>query len=153
MKYTIDELKKAIKNSYSIRQLLKQLGLAEAGGNYKTIKNKIEEFNLDVSHFHGQGWRRGSKYPVVPAKPTKDLLVKNSHYQSFKLKNRLFKEKLKEYKCENCKLTSWENEIIPLELHHINGVSTDNRLINLSVLCPNCHALTKNYRAKNIKKV
>ena len=45
MKYTIKELKEAIKKSYSIRQLLKHLGLAEAGGNYTTIKNKIEEFN------------------------------------------------------------------------------------------------------------
>ena len=38
-------------------------------------------------------------------------------------------------------------------VHHLNGDKTDNRLINLSILCPNCHALTKNYRAKNIKKV
>ena len=39
---------------------------------------------------------------------------------------------------------------IPLELHHINGVHSDNRIENLQLLCPNCHALTDNYRCKNI---
>lgn len=39
---------------------------------------------------------------------------------------------------------------IPLELHHINGVHSDNRIENLQLLCPNCHALTDNYRGKNI---
>ena len=38
---------------------------------------------------------------------------------------------------------------IPLELHHINGINTDNRLENLKFLCPNCHAFTDTYRGKN----
>lgn len=38
-----------------------------------------------------------------------------------------------------------------LELHHINK-SSDNRLNNLQLLCPNCHALTDNYRGKAKKK-
>ena len=42
---------------------------------------------------------------------------------------------------------------IPLELHHKNGINSDNSLTNLELLCPNCHALTDNYRAKNIKKL
>ena len=43
-----------------------------------------------------------------------------------------------------------EGVSIPLELHHLNGVRTDNRISNLRLLCPNCHALTDNYRGKNI---
>ena len=38
-----------------------------------------------------------------------------------------------------------------MELHHINGNHNDNRLENLQLLCPNCHAYTDNYRGKNIK--
>ena len=49
-----------------------------------------------------------------------------------------------------CGSTHWCNYLIPLELHHINGIKTDNRLENLQMLCPNCHALTDNYRGKNI---
>lgn len=37
---------------------------------------------------------------------------------------------------------------IPLELHHLNGIHTDNRLENLQILCPNCHAFTDNYSGK-----
>lgn len=39
-----------------------------------------------------------------------------------------------------------------LEIDHINGDGTDHRPENLRVLCPNCHALTPTYRARNTGK-
>ena len=43
---------------------------------------------------------------------------------------------------------------IPTTEYNTNrhGDNTDNRLENLILLCPNCHALTDTYRAKNRKK-
>lgn len=38
---------------------------------------------------------------------------------------------------------------VPVEIEHINGDSTDHRPENLTVICPNCHALTSTYRALN----
>ena len=65
---------------------------------------------------------------------------------SYKLKKRLLKDGIKGNYCECCKLDTWNNKPIPLELHHVNGNNSDNSLSNLMLLCPNCHALTDNYR-------
>lgn len=74
-------------------------------------------------------------------------------YQTHKVKKRLLGEGYKNHCCESCGLSEWMSSPIPLELHHKNGVRTDNSLENLELLCPNCHAFTDNYRAKNIKKL
>ena len=57
---------------------------------------------------------------------------------------------LRGHKCECCGLTEWLNEPIPLEVHHLDGKELNSELDNLILLCPNCHALTENYRGRNI---
>jgi hypothetical protein len=151
-RYADSELINAVHSSTSIRQVLSKLGLAEAGGNYSIIKRRIQRLGLSTSHFNGQGWRKGLKTPIVPAKPITDLLREGTCFQSYKLKKRLFAAGLKIPKCENCLSTEWLGKPIPLELDHINGESTDNRIENLRILCPNCHALTSTYRGKKLAK-
>ena len=34
-------------------------------------------------------------------------------------------------------------------MHHVDGNHQNNAIENLSMLCPNCHAQTENYRGKN----
>lgn len=148
-KYTDLELTEAIKTSFSIAEVCRKVGLKPAGGNYKTLHNKIDKLKLDTSHFTGQGWNVGLKFQPHSAKSLEEYLVKDSTYQSYKLANRLLKEGYKERICECCNNTEWMGKPIPLELHHINGINTDNRLENLKFLCPNCHAFTDTYRGKN----
>lgn len=76
-------------------------------------------------------------------------LNRDNFLSSAKLKAKLFREKIKAEQCERCKLTEWVGVKIPLELHHIDGDRFNNELINLQVLCPNCHALTDNYSGRN----
>lgn len=151
-KYSDEQLIQAVKDNKSYAGVMRQLGLIPAGGNYRTVKKKIAELNLDTSHFTGKGWNVGLKFKPKQAQPLSEILVENSNYQSYKLLRRLLKEGVKERVCENCGNSEWLDNPIPLELHHINGINTDNRLENLQVLCPNCHALTDNYRGKNTKK-
>ena len=76
---------------------------------------------------------------------------KYPNYQTYKLKNRLFKAGLKENKCEICGISEWLGQSIKCELHHKDGNRTNHRLENLQILCPNCHSQTGTYRALNIK--
>ena len=150
MKYTKQELIKAVQNSKSISGTLKKLGVAPYGGNYEVFKRYIKNHNIDISHFLGQGWNKGNSPAEI--KPIEAYLSNNIPITSYKLKNKLLKLKIKSHGCEMCKKTTWLNKPIPLELHHINGNNKDNLLENLLLLCPNCHALTNNYRNRNAKE-
>lgn len=151
-KWTEKQLRDAVKESRSIRKVLQILGLVEAGGNYVQINSYIKEYKIDKSHFTGKSWNTGIFLPT-PAKPLKEILVKDSSFQSHKLKKRLFKEKIKKPKCEMCGWSKTsEDGRIPVELDHINRDRFDNRIENLRILCPNCHSLQSTNRAKNKKK-
>lgn len=148
--YEYETLKKLVENSTSVRQVLFKLELVAAGGNYATVKNYIEKYNLDTSHFKGFGWSKGHVLP--PKKPIESYLIKGKKIQSFKLKKKLLREKIFEHKCMNCKNTHWLGKSIPIELHHKDGDTSNNELSNLEILCYNCHGLTSNFRGKNKKK-
>lgn len=149
-KWTVDQLKTAVKTCGSIRQVLNALGLREAGGNYTQVKRYIKLHNIDISHFHGRAWSKGLKKPFNPRIPLDKILVKNSSYQTYKLKKRLIRAKLKPVNCEECGWAGVSKDgRIPLELDHINGDSSDHRLENLRILCPNCHSLKPTHRGLN----
>lgn len=52
-------------------------------------------------------------------------------------------------KCSKCGLTEWNGQLIPIELEHIDGNSNNNNEENVCLLCPNCHAQTPTYKARN----
>jgi hypothetical protein len=149
-KYSESQLREAIKSSTSMRQVLLKLNVAPYGGNYDVLRKAVKYFNLDTSHFTGQAWNRGKI--LSPKQPTESYLNNEVPIQSYKLKNRLLKEGLLESICAQCGNTHWLGKPVPLELDHINGDNRDNRLGNLQLLCPNCHALTPTYRSKNRAK-
>lgn len=69
--------------------------------------------------------------------------------QNWKIKRKMFDEGFKERKCESCKHDTWLGLPISIEVHHIDGDHKNNKIENLQLLCPNCHAQTDNYRGKN----
>ena len=151
-KWTDEQLIIAVKDNLSYVGTMVQLGLKPAGGNYSSIKRRISELNLDISHFTGKGWNQGERYrPIKEAIPLNEVLIENSTWVSTdKLRKRLLKEGIKEHKCECCNRTEWLGKPIKLELHHVNGIKDDLRISNLQILCPNCHAFTDHYRGRNI---
>ena len=148
--YTDKQFIEAVETSTSIRQVLFKLGLKEAGGNYEVAKSRMSSLGVKLlSGPNGQGWSKGKT--LGPKRPIEDYLKEDVRVQSFRLKNRLLAEGLKQHKCECCGITEWNGKPAPIELDHINGNHHDNRLENLRILCPNCHAQTETYRGKNKK--
>ena len=147
---TDDEIASAVRSSRSYAEVFNRLGIKQGGGSQASLIERIERLSLDISHFRGQGWRRGSSKPVVPARPLEEVLVAGKFMQTSNLKRRLIEERVKEPHCEICRLNRWNGQPIPLELDHVNGRRDDNRPENLRIVCPNCHAQTPTYRGRNI---
>lgn len=151
-KWTEEQLRDAAKNSTSVRQVLSKIGLREAGGNYVQVQKYLRFYKIDTTHFKGKGWNKGLVGIGKPIYSLEEILAENSTYQSYKLKKRLLDANLKPQQCEEC---GWRERSpdgrIPLELDHINGIRSDNRLENLRILCPNCHSLKPTHRGRNRK--
>ena len=150
-KYDYSNLESICAESHSYRECLLKLGCAAAaGGHYESIKNEIKKRGINISHFTHKGWNKGNT--PNPPRPIEHYLNNQQTIVPFKLKKRLIKEKIFDHKCYSCQGEIWLGKQIPLELHHINGNNKDNSLSNLTLLCPNCHAQTHNYRGKNKSK-
>ena len=70
------------------------------------------------------------------------------HYSSSRLRKRLIKEGYKENKCEICGIKEWNGKALTCELHHNDGNRGNNKLENLTIVCPNCHSQTHNHSKK-----
>ena len=143
-------LQKLLDESDSYDALFKELNLNVSKSLIKMLRyrGKIDNLNYD---FFTKKNRFKNKFKCGNLS---DILVENSkYYTTNTLKKRLIKEKLLEYKCSICELSEWNNKELVLQLDHINGVSNDNRINNLRLLCPNCHSQTDTYAGKKKKVV
>ena len=145
--YSLEEFQQICNESESVREVVQKLGYApNGGGTTARIKRDIENNNIDISHFTGQAHTKNiGKYKT----PIEDYLTNKVKITSHKLRLRLLKEGIFEYKCACCGNSEWLGQPIPLELHHKDGNKDNNSLDNLELRCPNCHYFTETYKTKN----
>lgn len=93
-------------------------------------------------------WARGAVRTRRHGMPIDELLAGAGRNRG-NIKRRLLAIGIKSAACERCGLTRWRDAAISLQLHHINGDGADNRLENLEILCPNCHAQTDTWGGRN----
>lgn len=151
---TKEWLTELCKESYSYQEVLSKTGRAKSDNNIVTLKKKVEEFGIDVSHFNKiTSWNKGRKLPAnTPKYELEDIFIKDSPASRGTIKKYILRNELLEYKCQMCGCDgNWQGKILSLELDHIDGDNTNNELPNLRWLCPNCHATTDTYAGKNAK--
>jgi DNA-binding CsgD family transcriptional regulator len=131
--------------------------------DWKQVQRAIDEEGLSMTQclqrfgFFRDTWyravRRGDVVPRPAVLPLDELLVIGRPQTSRShLKARLIKAGLKENRCERCGITEWMGQPLTMELHHVNGDGTDNRLENLQLLCGNCHAQTDNWGGRGVRR-
>jgi hypothetical protein len=140
--FSDQEFLAAIDGSHSWSQVARNLGLARSGPNFKTLQRRAGKLGVDISTVE-TGRTRGRK-------PLEDLLQENVDYSSKQLRIRLVEAGLLVNICQICSLGPiWNGKPLVLQLDHIDGVHTNNKLDNLRILCPNCHTQTDTWGGTN----
>ena len=69
-------------------------------------------------------------------------------------RNKYFNElvNIKGWRCECCGRRNWNGLPIRLQVHHIDNDKTNNELINLRLLCANCHSQTDNWSVRKDRR-
>lgn len=151
MRYSKEILEKIVNSSNNYSEVTKKLGLQPFYGNRQTVKKYINLFEIPTNHFRLTSSGGGNRKKIE----LKDVLIKDSQYLwTTNLKERLYKEGLKNKCCEICgQDENWMGNKISLILDHINGVNNDNRIENLRIVCPNCNASLPTHGGKNVKHI
>lgn len=143
-KYNKELLSQLASDSTSIAQIIRKLGLKEAGGTHHHISKKLKQFGVDTSHFLGQGTNCGQNHKGGPNKKSWEeiLILRESgrRQKSFILRRALI-ESGREYKCEMCGIgETWNEQELRLEIDHKNNNWLDDTKENIRFCCPNCHS-------------
>lgn len=135
--YTDEQLIEAVKESKTIFDVCRKLGLKEQSLTATRIRNKIKNLELNVPLSMLQ----------MKAFPDK-IFIENTEYSERTIKE-YYTEQIDEPKCNSCGITDWCQSKLILMLNYKNNNKKDARLENLELLCPNCFSLLRKQEKSN----
>jgi predicted RNA-binding Zn-ribbon protein involved in translation (DUF1610 family) len=144
-KYTVEALTAAVAESKSVADVLRALGLAQAGGTHAHISRMIKKLQIDTSHFRPHGRNGAARRRLTP-----ELIMTRTVPGGGRTKPILLRRAMLEtgapYMCVECGIgTTWRERPIRLHVDHVDGDYHNNLPENLRFLCPNCHSQTPNF--------
>jgi hypothetical protein len=137
-------LSDAVNKSTSDADVLRLLGLNQAGGTHSHLSRTIKAMGLDTSHFlrhqNGSAARRRTASDILVVLPRGSRRMKPPYLR------RALKEIGRPYRCEGYgNEGTWQGRTLRLIVDHIDGDFHNNLAHNLRFLCPNCHWQTSNF--------
>lgn len=142
VKYTKELLEPLVKQASSVAQVARMLGIPLQGGSHSNLSRRIKKYQLDTSHFTGQGHMKGKH--SLSRKTADQILIKYDpvmgREDAYRLRRAMFEIGVK-HQCIECGIgPEYNNKLLVLEIDHINNDWSDNRRENLQFICPNCHS-------------
>lgn len=136
------DLDAALRNHGTRRQVLISLGVPPTPRTYRAIEVAWARRGLDPAILASRNSRRRSR-------PLAEMLVADTDLNTSRLRERLVDEGVLPPRCSVCGITTWCDLPAPLQLDHIDGDRRNNVLVNLRIVCANCHAQTGTWAGRN----
>lgn len=145
--YTKQELINAAKNSQCWSDVCRLVDVTICTFNFRRLQALCAEYKISTEHFNIKAtFKRNKHYWTMEEIFTRESRVNKTVLRNFIRRNNILK-----LQCLECGIKNeWNRKPIVLEIDHINGKSSDNRIENLRMLCPNCHSQTNTYRRRTL---
>jgi hypothetical protein len=149
--YTIDELKDSVNKSLCWSDVCRFVNVTICTYNFKRMQKLCLDNEINFDHFkegRKQSYRRNKRNWE-----SAEVYCKNSLLPRHMLRKRVLRDNFMSYSCSSCNNTGeWNGKKLTLEIEHRNGINDDNRVENLTWLCPNCHSQTPTFRNSSNRK-
>lgn len=155
-KLSKEEFYSLCKKHPSLASIIRSFGLEAEAGNYNTVKKRIREDGIDISHIQmGLGSNRGKCFTRKYTQDNITEAINSGHIKD----NSTIRKMVRKWNlipfdvCAICKSKPyWNGMPLTFVLDHINGKHADHKLNNLRFICPNCNSQTSTFSGRNSRR-